>query len=110
MNKTQFLSCRVEDVEKLEKSPLIAKEIPIYGVIYHCEASVCAWQACMTHPIVKAGCQCLGLGVQCCLSFTKGCPCTACASALLPCQLLVRHSTTIALQTVSTSTVLGSIA
>ncbi|CAK0760045.1 hypothetical protein CVIRNUC_002739 [Coccomyxa viridis] len=28
----------VEDVEKLEKSPLIAKEIPIYGVIYHCES------------------------------------------------------------------------
>lgn len=30
---------RVEDVEKLEKSPLIAKDIPIYGVIYHTEAS-----------------------------------------------------------------------
>ncbi len=29
--------CRVEDVEKLEKSPLIAKDIPIYGVIYHTE-------------------------------------------------------------------------
>lgn len=28
---------RVEDVEKLEKSPLIAKNIPIYGVIYHTE-------------------------------------------------------------------------
>lgn len=27
----------VEDVEKLEKSPLIAKDIPIYGVIYHTE-------------------------------------------------------------------------
>ena len=30
-------ACRVEDVEKLEKSPLIAKDIPIYGVIYHTE-------------------------------------------------------------------------
>ena len=29
--------CRVEDVEKLEKSPLIAKNIPIFGVIYHTE-------------------------------------------------------------------------
>jgi len=28
----------VEDVEKLEKSPLIAKNIPIYGVIYHTES------------------------------------------------------------------------
>jgi len=27
----------VEDVEKLEKDPLIAKNIPIYGVIYHTE-------------------------------------------------------------------------
>ena len=32
-----LLACRVEDVEKLEKSPLIAKDIPIYGVIYHTE-------------------------------------------------------------------------
>ena len=32
-----LLTCRVEDVEKLEKSPLIAKDIPIYGVIYHTE-------------------------------------------------------------------------
>ena len=39
---SRIWSCRVEDVEKLDKSPLIAKEIPIYGVIYHCEASVCA--------------------------------------------------------------------
>ena len=57
---TVIWPCRVEDVEKLDKSPLIAKEIPIYGVIYHCEASVCAWQACMIHPTLKAGCQCVG--------------------------------------------------
>ena len=99
-------TCRVEDVEKLVKSPLIAKEIPIYGVIYHCEASGSASQARTTHLIPIAECQYVGLELPFRLNVTKGCSCTQCHSVIRHDSFVARQWMMIARQAISTSTVL----